>query len=97
MSAETLAPIDSAAVARLVAAEFAAHQEHLLQRFARDVERTLLAMRPPVHDAETWAAAASLESAARVTLRLAGLDSEQIRTVLNAPERNGTHQSGDSR
>lgn len=81
MTAETLAShVDCDEVARLVAAEFATHQERLLQRFARDVERTLLAMRPTVHDAETWAAAATFEASARVALRLAGVDVERTRT-----------------
>ncbi|GAA4221440.1 hypothetical protein FHR32_005087 [Streptosporangium album] len=77
MSAETIAPhADCAEVRRLVAVEFAAHKEQLLQRFAQDVERTLMAMRPTVHDGETWVAAATFEASARVALRLAGLPAD---------------------
>lgn len=90
MSADTLAPhSDCAEVARLVAAEFAGHRERLLQRFAQDVGRTLLAMRPTVHDGETWVAAATYESAARVALALAGLPADAAGRSRTAPDGSG--------
>ncbi|MBG0828510.1 hypothetical protein HS041_12100 [Planomonospora sp. ID67723] len=64
------------AVTELVAREFAGHREHQLERFAADASRTLLSMRPAVHDEVTQAVAATLESSARVVRMLAGLGEE---------------------
>ena len=71
-------------VAALVAQEYAAHEAHTRQRFARDAARTLRAMRPAAHDDATRAAAAALDSAARVVVMLAGLAPAESRTTPDA-------------
>lgn len=74
MSESTLAPPETTvSVAALVAEAYATHETHTRQRFAQDAARTLRAMRPAAHDDTTRAAAAALDSAARVVLMLAGL------------------------
>ncbi|WP_433364237.1 hypothetical protein [Streptosporangium sp. CA-115845] len=77
-------PGGAVSVAALVAAEYASHADHTRQRFAQDAARTLLAMRPAVHDEATNASAAALDAAARVVLMLAGLDTGQGRTGSDA-------------
>lgn len=77
MSAETVAlhPV-CAEVARLAAAEFAAHERHVEQEFALKAAQALYAMRPRVDSRETRIVADSFAAAARSVLRLAGLPAE---------------------
>ncbi|MEV0831480.1 MULTISPECIES: hypothetical protein [Streptosporangiaceae] len=78
-------PEDAVCVAELVAKAYAAHEAHTRRRFAEDAARTLLAMRPAVHDEATNAVAAAFEASARVVSMLAGLPAGPSRTEADAP------------
>ncbi|MFC4897987.1 hypothetical protein ACFQVD_26760 [Streptosporangium amethystogenes subsp. fukuiense] len=71
----------------LVAEAYASHEAHTRATFAQDAARTLRAMRPAAHDETTRAAAAALDSAARVVLMLAGLNPAGPRTTPDAAGR----------